>query len=370
MNYKKSHQRLLVLDDSLHNTGKKIREELSSVVRTGDYLWLAFDEGHSLERLKRVRSTYKEHQSFPLTDYIDLPAGKDEVDIEGLAYDGKYLWIAGSHSSKRDKPDDREESVKKRIKRLSKLKIDQNRYTIARIPIVEDPKTGEYQLHKSCTDPNQPKKKLTAAKLKAKENYSQLSKKLAKDKHFASFIDIPGKDNGLDIEGIAVVGERIFLGLRGPVLRGWAIILEIQVKQKSKKTLKLKKIGKKGKHYRKHFVHLHGMGIRELAVAEDDLLILAGPTMDCDGTIALYRIVQGLPDTKESMLYNDEIERLANVTLGHRTQYGKDKAEGLTLAEDGKLLVVYDAPAIRRKKNESDAYADIFTYPEGEKASK
>ncbi|MEM9830743.1 MAG: DUF3616 domain-containing protein [Bacteroidota bacterium] len=369
MSYKKSHRRLLVLDDSLHDIDDKIREELSSVVRTGDYLWLAFDEGYSLERLKRVRSTYKKHQSFCLTDYIDLPAGKDEMDIEGLAYDGKYIWIAGSHSSKRDKPDDREESVKRRIKRLGKLKIDPNRYTIARIPVLEDPETGEYTLHKSCTNPDNPDQKLTAAKLKAKQSSSQLSNYLKEDKHFAHFMNIPGKDNGLDIEGIAVMGKRIFLGLRGPVLRGWAIILEIQVKQKGKKKLKLQKIGKHKQRYRKHFVHLHGMGIRELAVAKDDLLILAGPTMDCDGTIALYRIVNGLPDTKESILYNDEIERLANVTLGHKTEYGKDKAEGLTLTEDGALLVVYDAPATRRKKNESDAYADIFTYPEGEKVS-
>ena len=107
------------------------------------------------------------------------------------------------------------------------------------------------------------------------------------------------------------------------------------------------------------------MGIRELAVAQDDLLILAGPTMDCDGTIALYRIPGGLPDTVESLLYNDEIKRLANVTLGHDSEYNRDKAEGLTLTENNELLVVYDAPASHRLKDESDAYADIFTYPEG-----
>ncbi|MEM9674199.1 MAG: DUF3616 domain-containing protein [Bacteroidota bacterium] len=369
MSCKKSHERLLKLDDSLHNANQKIRDELSSVVRTGDYLWLAFDEGHSLERLKRVGDIYEEHQSFSLTKYLDLPAGENEMDIEGLAYDGTFMWIAGSHSCKRDKPDNREESVKKRIERLSKIKHDPNRYTLARVPLLKDPESGEYHLYKSCPDPNNPKKTLTATKLKGGENYSQLSQVLANDKHFGMFIDIPGKDNGLDIEGIAVMGERIYLGLRGPVLRGWAIILEVRVRQKGKNKLKLKKIGKKGRRYRKHFVNLHGMGIRELAVAQDDLLILAGPTMDCDGTIALYRIVKGLPNAKESLLYNDEIQRLANVTLGHETEYGKDKAEGLTLTENDELLVVYDAPTSTRRQNESDAYADIFTYPEGKKVS-
>src|SRR5918999_1164596 len=30
-------------------------------------------------------------------------------------------------------------------------------------------------------------------------------------------------DQEIDIEGLAVSGERVFLGLRGPVLRGWAV---------------------------------------------------------------------------------------------------------------------------------------------------
>lgn len=365
MSCKKSHQILLKLNDTLHSSEQKIRDELSSVVRTGDYLWLAYDEGYGLERLKKDKNSYSDHQTFSLINYLDLPGGEDEVDIEGLAYWDNYLWLVGSHSTKRDKPDDREESVKKRVKRLAKIKNDPNRFTLARVPIIQNPETGEYQLFRSCPDPKDPKKYLTAARLKGNDKQSQLSKALRKDKHFRRFMHLPGKDNGLDIEGIAVMNERIFLGLRGPVLRGWAIILEVQIKQKGKELLKLKKIGKHKARYRKHLVHLQGMGIRELAVAQDDLLILAGPTMDCDGTIALYRIAKGLPDAKESILYTDEIERLTNVTLGHETEHGTEKAEGLTLTEYEELLVVYDAPASHRVSGESDAYADVFTYPGG-----
>ena len=32
-----------------------------------------------------------------------------------------------------------------------------------------------------------------------------------------------GQENGLDIEGIAVEGDRVWLGLRGPVLGGHAV---------------------------------------------------------------------------------------------------------------------------------------------------
>lgn len=42
----------------------------------------------------------------------------------------------------------------------------------------------------------------------------------AADPHFAPYLAIPGKGNGFDIEGLAVDGQRLFLGLRGPVLLG------------------------------------------------------------------------------------------------------------------------------------------------------
>jgi len=55
---------------------------------------------------------------------------------------------------------------------------------------------------------------------------------------------------------LAVVGERLFFGLRGPVLRGWAVILEVELKEDNKQPsiLELKSIGKKGRLYRKHFL--------------------------------------------------------------------------------------------------------------------
>ncbi|WP_354098738.1 DUF3616 domain-containing protein [Bradyrhizobium sp. S3.2.12] len=41
------------------------------------------------------------------------------------------------------------------------------------------------------------------------------------------FIDLPSKENGLDIEALAVAGRRIFLGLRWPVVDSIAIIVEL-----------------------------------------------------------------------------------------------------------------------------------------------
>lgn len=57
---------------------------------------------------------------------------------------------------------------------------------------------------------------------------------------------IPGKDNGFDIEGIVVFPDEsggiediwVFVELRGPVLRGWAILLELQVKDEGEREAK------------------------------------------------------------------------------------------------------------------------------------
>jgi len=358
------HEKILLqFNEEFNRTKSKIRSELSSIARTGKNIWLAFDEGSGVHRLSKTDEGYSKHIRFALKDYVDLPAGdEEEVDIEGLAYADHYLWVVGSHSLKRDKPDDLDDSISKRIRCLSKIKNDPNRYTLARIPVIYSEETGEHELQKMHPHPDNPEIILSAAKLKANEQASQLSEELRYDRHLWKFRKLPGKDNGFDIEGLAVKDDRIFIGLRGPVLRGYAVILEVALKENKSGKLKLKKIGKDGAKYRKHFVHLQGMGIRELTFADDDLLILAGPTMDCDGAISLYRMKGGPADAEESLTYLHEIEQLFHVSLGHETAYGHDKAEGVVLTEDHKLLVVYDAPSDERVVGETDAYADIFDY--------
>jgi uncharacterized protein DUF3616 len=101
------------------------------------------------------------------------------------------------------------------------------------------------------------------------------------DEHLKKFFSTPGKDNGFDIEGLAVAGNRVFIGLRGPVLRGWAVLLELELEVDDKKPsrLNLKPINPNNPHnpknptYRKHFIELGGLGVRDLCVQDSDLLI-------------------------------------------------------------------------------------------------
>ncbi|HEY9879944.1 MAG TPA: DUF3616 domain-containing protein, partial [Leptolyngbyaceae cyanobacterium] len=257
-----------------------VLQDISAVRCIEDFIWLSADEGAALERLTLDRDKTSDHQTFRVIDYLDLPNPKgEEIDIEGLAYADYYLWIVGSHSLKRKKPEP-DASHKDIEKQLETVTCEENRYLIGRIPLVNG------QLFRQCPHPENFKQQLTAAQVGRKKTGNQLTHILRKDPHLGAYIKakIPGKENGFDIEGIAVTGNQIFLGLRGPVLRGWAVLLELVPKKKEKKlgVLQLKTLENEF-CYRKHFLDLSGMGIRDLCWEGNDLLILAGPTMDISG---------------------------------------------------------------------------------------
>ncbi len=74
-------------DLSVNADGKHVRDGLSTILRTGDYLWVSCDERCTLERLKKIdENTFGEHHSFDLNQYLKLPAStENEIDIEGIA---------------------------------------------------------------------------------------------------------------------------------------------------------------------------------------------------------------------------------------------------------------------------------------------
>ena len=339
------------------------REDLSAVYFTSDnYLWLGSDETSTIERLSKIDAEkFAEHKQFRVAEFIDLPAPEDEeIDIEGISFHNNYLWFVGSHSYKRKrvKPD---KSDKKNVKRLSTVVTEPNRYVLGRIPLIN----GE--LLSSSPDPDNSEIQLTAAKLEVTQQGNLLMEALAEDSHLGAFIKaaIPGKDNGLDIEGIVAVNNRIFLGLRGPVLRGWALILEIELEESAPGLLKLGKIGCDGELYKKHFIYLNGLGIRDLYLDGEDLLILAGPTMDLDGPVYVYSLRNGI-NLRGNILSQPEI--ILQIPHGNRD----DRAEGIALFQDvsgqdicgeTRLLVVYDSPSqTKRLVGETGVIADVFEF--------
>ncbi|MEU7892046.1 DUF3616 domain-containing protein [Nonomuraea sp. NPDC049152] len=277
-------------------------------------LWIAGDETATIERLTWTGERYDHERTFHLADYVDLPAGRDEeADIEGIARADGWLWAVGSHSLKRRKVKSADPA--KAAKRLATIIREPNRFIVVRLPLEGPDTVGKGAILTGLAD------------------------LLADDPHLAPFTAIPGKDNGLDVEGIAVLGERVFLGLRGPVLRGWAIVLEIDVREDGPDRLRLR-------GYRKHFLDLDGLGVRDLCPYGDELLLLTGPTMNLDGPVRIMR-------------WSGEGQAKLVKDLPHGV--GRDHPEGLAVLGDGRLMVVYDSPAPERLTPEGGVLADIIT---------
>lgn len=340
----------LTLDKNLPNL-EDIRDNFSAIVATGKFLWLGGDEGTQIDRLTVDNAgNYGEHRRFELRGLLpDLPA-PGEIDIEGLDEDQGYLWLIGSHSKKREKAKG-DKSPQKNRERLGDVKPDPLRHTLARVPL-------------AAGEPVKTAGSLSVARLRnAKDggDGDELSERIRADKdHLGRFWDIPSKDNGIDVEGLAVTGNRVFAGLRGPVLRGWAVVLEFELQDAGPGSLAIKGALKK------HLLHLDGLGVRELAIRERDLYILAGPTMDLDGPVTIYLWPNALDNGTEAVIWNEDdkdrqgqsepkLHKVLEVPYGiGKENAHHDHAEGIAIVEEGptaRLLVCYDSPAKHRLVN-------------------
>ncbi|HEX2202387.1 MAG TPA: DUF3616 domain-containing protein [Longimicrobium sp.] len=346
---------------------RAFREGLSAVVQVGRHLWLACDETATLERLTYLgEGRWGEHRTWPLADFVDLPGGGDEeVDVEGLAWSPPYLWLVGSHGRTRARPDggDGDAGDAEQIERLAKVTTADNRYILARIPLADDEQGAGQVPVRRMPDPTRPSIERTAARLKGDGRRGGLMKALEDDPHLRRFLKVPGKDNGFDIEGLAADGERLFLGLRGPVLRGWAVVVEVEVKEDDEEgLLALRRIGPRKRRYRKHFLDLDGLGVRELAEDGDDLLVLAGPTMDVRAPAAVFRWHGALRAENETIVDRRKLTKAMD--LPHDVDGGRDHPEGVCLFYGGGLppaiLVVYDAASRHRLDDHGGVRADVF----------
>jgi hypothetical protein len=334
----------------------RVMHDLSAVARTPDgHLWLGTDEGLTLERLSPVApNEYGQHQSFAIGDFVELFDDEDEADIEGIDYAAPYLWFTGSHSLKRKRPKQRH-SDEEAIERLEAIKPEPNRYLLGRIPVVEG------NLVASCDSDDQRGEPIRAGCLEKTAATNVLIKALEQDEHLKPFMALPSKDNGLDIEGLAVRDNRIFLGLRGPVLRGWATILELAVAEQAPGVLALQELDRTDRLLKKHFLDLDGLGVRDLCWLEDDLLVLAGPTMTLDGATRVYRFFDAFNHRADSLSRQDhgEVQLVCDLPVNP----GSDRAEGLvcvTSFDQPSLLVLYDAPHESRIQGDNAIFADIF----------
>ncbi|NKZ08298.1 DUF3616 domain-containing protein [Actinomadura latina] len=348
-------ERRVELRFGLQSREAETHTNLSAVRQDGRCLWVAGDETATIERLTAVldgdgRVTgYDAQATVALADLVPLPAGPDEeADIEGLARANGWLWAIGSHSLKRKKIKPGQSAAKSR-KRLATVVREDNRFILVRLPLA----TGEDGLPAVVREDGD----RTAAVLGLdKDSVTDL---LADDPHLAPFLSIPSKDNGIDIEGIAAHGDRLYIGLRGPVLRGWAVLVEIrpETDPDDPRRLRLLPVGDGKDRYRTHFLDLGGLGIRDLCPHGDDLLVLTGPSMDLDGPVRVVRWRDAVRLDAAEIVTADELETLCDLPYGD----GDDHAEGIAVLDEPgtRLLVVYDSPSAGRLTDGGGVLADI-----------
>ena len=354
---------------------RKFRDSLSAVELADDgrTLFLGVDETvnatPTIERLSWTGERYAAHEALPVEERLTLrdtalrKGRVGEIDIEGLAACDSFLWVIGSHSAARKKPKRR--SVEDDLKRLARVEIGDNRLLLGRIPLASSPNGA------TLVEQDGPNR---SARL-----VDDVRDLLCDDPLLGPFVGscktasgqrfiIPGKDNGFDIEGLIVTpgasgSNRVFLGLRGPVLRGWATIVELAITPGDKPSQLVPGRLETGKaRYRKHLLRLEGLGIRDLRADGNDILILAGPTMTLEGQVAIYRWIGGLDATSEDTLTHLEPGRLEHVlNLPHGR--GEDHPEGFTLLPSREILVVYDSPGEARCLGEDGVLADVFALP-------
>lgn len=188
----------------------------------------------------------------------------EEIDLEGVAYAGGRLYLAGSACLKRKKP--------------SKATREANRKRLLAVEPVSGGEKGDWKRHSDMLYVLDLRLE-GAALVPALAEIRNVRKSLRKEKILERASGIPSKENGLDVEGFAAFGDRVWFGMRGPVLRGHAVVARFDA-------------GEDRPHL--SFLALGGLGIRSMEWIDhprwgSGVFVVAGPTMEAPGPFSLYR---------------------------------------------------------------------------------
>jgi hypothetical protein len=238
-----------------------------------------------------------------------------ELDAEGVAYADGFFYVIGSHGRARH-ADDADKEAKNEAKASATRKLFRIALTRNDIDIA----TGKLK-----NDPVITRSAALAAILK-------------RDPVLGPAFDRPLQKNGLTIEGVAVRGADLYVGLRGPVLDdGSAVIARVPLAAvfdgaDGAATLFRLALGKD--------TQMDPRGIRDLTVSGDGFLLIAGPEQDPPkkhdialGDYAIYSWSEGAAPVK----------RLDLTPTGDT-----DKPEGLLILDQdaarARALLLYDGP--------------------------
>jgi hypothetical protein len=200
-----------------------------------------------------------------------------ELDGEGVAYENGSFYVIGSHGHPRDEdhtldPIANADEIAARIAASSQ---------IVRIRLK-----------------SQEREELGEDDVRDVERSSKLRRMIAAQRDLQPFVDRRLENNGLTIEGVAVVGGRLYAGFRGPSLdEGMSPLLSVRLDSifgdaPAEPILNKLPLGA-------------GRGVRDLSAFEQGLLVLAGPTADDKGA---YTVHWWSPVTRKTQFLTDITE--------------------------------------------------------------
>jgi len=201
-----------------------------------------------IQLLKREGENYR-LSSDMLVYKGDKHSGR-ELDIEGVAVEGGRIYVVGSHALARKRVKSGN-SYEKNLQRLATIKQEPGRKQLFRLTLESNNSVS-------------------------KREQISLEKIIRNDPTLAPFAAIPSKENGIDIEAVAAKKGALYLGFRGPVLRGGFVPvmqLDFDAPEKS---------------YRLLYLNLGGLGIRDMVSVADGFLLLAGPVAELPNAYRLY----------------------------------------------------------------------------------
>lgn len=278
------------------------KEDISAIACFGDVLVIGADEGHAVQVLAS-----NDGKSYHLRSTLTLfEDDATETDIEDICCTRDHCYVIGSHSLKRKKVNTRRS-------------YQDNRARLKKVPAEEPTKNALFRLGK-------------ADKPGTLQKVVQLSLKplIENDTLLQRFLNIPSKENGIDIEGLAIQRNHLYIGFRSPVLRQNYVPIMV---------LNLENIDE----YELRFIQMGGRGIRAMTEVDGVFLVIGGPSGDGEGTFQLY-----VWDGMDMIPGKDKpaIQPLRN--LGVIPTPAGAKAEGITVLPEHQdtnryyVLIVYD----------------------------
>lgn len=220
---------------------KKSRKDISGAVcPAGDTRWCyaVNDEKKYLQMFKIEGMVLTAEKRIRLAEKLEFRDG-DELDTEAVTYGDGFVYVAGSHSVKRKTGE-----------------VQQSRNLLFRFPV--NPETGQPIFN--------PTNDAVDAQI---ERSSRLNAILFQHGVLAPFLGKSPRENGLNIEGMAVRGDTAVFGLRQPSLSEGVGVLSVNLACLFKDA-----------ECRPVFVDLPvgaaNLGIRDIALHEDNFILLVG----------------------------------------------------------------------------------------------